>query len=53
MRNKNMNLSQLVHSKEYGRGIIEKISPSKSIYLVRFKNFGELKVLSSSVTLVK
>ena len=44
-----MDIGSLVFSKEFGRGIIEKISPSNSLMEVRFKNFPNVVLLSTSL----
>lgn len=48
-----MNKGLLVYNKEFGRGIVNKISPSGSLVEVRFKHFGYQVVLSGSLTQVK
>ena len=47
-----MKVLDLVYSKEFGRGIVAKISPSKSIILVRFKSYGPVQVISSSLVIL-
>lgn len=48
-----MKKGQLVFHKEFGRGIISKISPSGFIILVRFKNFMPRQVINGSLQLIK
>ncbi len=45
-------IGKLVFHKELGRGIVEKISPSKSLVQVRFKHTGKEIVLSSTLQIL-
>ena len=45
-----MKRDQLVHHKEFGRGLIQKVSPSASLIQVKFKHLGNQTVLSSTLT---
>jgi len=47
-----MDKGSLVYSQDFGCGIIEKISPSKSLIEVRFEDFPQKVVLSSTLELV-
>jgi len=44
-----MKKGSLVYHKEFGRGIVERKSPSASLIEVRFKHFVNTIVLSSSL----
>jgi hypothetical protein len=45
-------IGKLVFHKELGRGIVEKISPSKSLIEVRFKHAGKEVVLNSTLQIL-
>ena len=45
-------IGKLVFHKELGRGIVEKVSPSKSLVQVRFKHAGKEIVLSSTLQIL-
>lgn len=45
-------IGKLVFHKELGRGIVEKISPSKSLVEVRFKHTGKEVVLSGTLQIL-
>lgn len=47
-----MKIGKLIYHEDFGRGIIEKKSPSGSLIGVRFKKYEERVVLSSSLTLL-
>jgi hypothetical protein len=40
---------KLVFHKELGRGIVENVSPSRSLITVRFKHYAEQVVLSGTL----
>lgn len=44
-----MQVGKLVFHSEFGRGLIGKVSPSKSLIMVNFKHFGSRTVLSGSL----
>ena len=48
-----MKIGELVNHNNFERGIIEYISPIKSIIVVRFKHYGYKSVLSSTLTILK
>ena len=48
-----MKVGVLVFSKNFERGIVERISPSGFLVSVKFKNYGLQTVLSGSLTVIK
>lgn len=53
MENSEIKIGSLVYNKTFGRGIVEKISPSKSLVVIQTKFFGQRTVLFCSLTLIK
>lgn len=47
-----MKLNTLVHHSDYGRGLVTKISPSKSLVEVNFNHFGLITVLNYCLTII-
>lgn len=48
-----MKKGQVVYSEEFGRGVVDKTSPSKSLVSVKFRHYGVRTLLSSSIQIVK